>query len=55
MGSVCVCACVCVLMRTLVDASLIPFEIVNNLTGFYEIEHVNRDIQADPKPKYLHF
>jgi hypothetical protein len=42
-------------MLALVDASAIPFEILNNLTGFHEIENVNRDFQADPQATMLAF
>jgi hypothetical protein len=42
-------------MLALVDASVIPFGILNNLTGFHEIEHGHRDIQADPQATILAF
>jgi hypothetical protein len=42
-GSWNLCVYVCV-VRALANASVITFEILNNLTGFHEIEHVHRDI-----------
>jgi len=51
MGSV----CVCVLMRALLDASVITFEILNNLTSFTKFSMYILRIQVDLQATKLAF